>query len=60
MGIFGGTGDVYEVSGPDIKSINSFEETNVGVAQKTVAAGGKDFLYSYAPHSFTMIKIKLQ
>ena len=58
-GNFGAAGEVYEVNGPALNSINSFEETNVGIAQKSVTASGKEFRYTFPPHSFTLIKIKL-
>jgi alpha-N-arabinofuranosidase len=56
-GAFAGNFEVYEVNGPDIKSMNDFGVTNVETKKKSdIRANGGKFNYSFAPHSFTLIK----
>lgn len=56
-GAFTGDFSVYEVNGPDIKSQNSFDGEKVNTKQKAaVKATGNKIVYSFPPHSFTMIK----
>jgi len=56
-GSFAGNFEVYEVNGPDIKSMNDFGVTNVKTAKKDdIRASGKEIKYSFAPHSFTLLK----
>ena len=56
-GNFAGNFEVYEVNGPDIKSMNDFGVTNVKTTKKNdIRANGKNITYSFAPHSFTLIK----
>jgi alpha-N-arabinofuranosidase len=56
-GNFAGAFEVYEVNGPDIKSENDFNVTNVKTTKKNdIKASGQKITYSFAPHSFTMIK----
>jgi len=60
-GTFDGEFEVYEVNGPDIKAENDFEKTLVQTRTKNplkVKNAGK-MTYSFAPHSFTMIKGKI-
>lgn len=60
-GSFNGFIEVYEVNGPDIKSMNDFGITNVETKRKNDlnVKGGK-FNYSFAPHSFTLLKGKIK
>jgi len=56
-GNFAGNFEVYEVNGPDIKSENDFGVTNVKTNKKTdIRANGQKMTYTFAPHSFTLIK----
>ena len=49
--------EVYEVNGPDIKSMNDFGVTNVKTTKKNdIRANGGNITYSFVPHSFTLIK----
>jgi alpha-N-arabinofuranosidase len=58
---FDGEFEVYEVNGPDIKAVNDFEKTTVQTRQKESLKVKKTdtFSYSFAPHSFTMLKGKI-
>ena len=59
-GGFSGNFEVYEVNGPDIKSENDFDKTNVKTTKKAdIRASGQKMTYSFAPHSFTLIKGKI-
>ena len=56
-GAFSGNFEVYEVNGPDIKSMNDFGVTNVQTTKKAdIRATGQKMTYSFAPHSFTLLK----
>ena len=55
-------GDVtaYVVNGPDIKAENSFENpVQVGVKESKLSAEGKEFTYTFEPHSFTALVFDL-
>ncbi len=56
---FFGAVAVSEVNGPDIKSENDFDKTTVKVTERSVAAEPRRFRYSFPPHSYTMLKVKL-
>ncbi len=56
---FSGAVDVAEVNGPDIKSENDFDTTNVRTIQRTTKADGRQLRHSFPPHSYTMLKAKL-
>jgi len=59
-GNFTGNFEVYEVNGPDVKSENDFDKTNVKTMKKTdIKASGQKITYPFAPHSFTLIKGKI-
>lgn len=59
-GNFTGNFEVYEVNGPDIKSMNDFDVTNVKTTKKAnINAKGQKIQYAFAPHSFTMLKGKI-
>ena len=53
---FGGSYEIAEVNGPDIKAENTFGETKVKTARRNLSASGGRFRYSFPPHSYTMIK----
>ena len=53
---FGGSYEVAEVNGPDIKAENTFGETKVKAVPRSLTASGGKFRYSFPPHSYTMIK----
>ncbi|MBN2524358.1 MAG: alpha-N-arabinofuranosidase [Bacteroidales bacterium] len=56
-GSFAGEFEVYEVNGPDIKSVNDFDKTIVKTITKPrVKAKGESFNYTFPPHSFTLLK----
>ncbi len=56
-GNFTGNFKVFEVNGPDIKSMNDFgiEEVKT-VSKPDIKATGDIITYSFPPHSFTMMK----
>jgi alpha-L-arabinofuranosidase len=59
-GNFTGRFEVYEVNGPDIKSKNDFGVENVKTVRKDdIRARGEKLTYSFPPHSFTLIKGKI-
>lgn len=60
-GEFRGNFEVYEVNGPDIKSKNDFDQQPVATQKKNdIRAKGNKMTYSFAPHSFTLIKGKIR
>lgn len=61
-GKFIGDFEVYEVNGPDIKSENDFGKTTVQTVVKPVlkVKTADQLTYSFPPHSFTMLKGKIQ
>src|ERR1022692_1277115 len=56
---FSGAVDVWEVNGPDIKAENDFDSTKVRAAQPSASAQGNRLAYSFPPHSYTMLKVRL-
>ena len=56
---FSGEVTVAEVNGPDIKAENDFGSTKVKTVERSVGAQGKKLQFSFAPHSFTMLRVKL-
>jgi alpha-N-arabinofuranosidase len=59
-GKFSGPFEVFEVNGPDIKSTNDFNKTEVQTAKKqTIKTGTSSFTYSFPPHSLTLLKGKI-
>lgn len=60
-GAFSGNFKVYEVNGPGIKSMNDFNKEVVRTVEKpSLHSNGNKITHSFPPHSFTMIKGKLQ
>jgi alpha-N-arabinofuranosidase len=59
---FNGDFEVFEVNGPDIKSENDFGKTTVQTVVKPAlkVKPADQFTYSFPPHSFTMLKGKIQ
>jgi len=56
-GRFAGPFQVYEVNGPDIKTVNDFGTEPVRTVKKANAeASGTSFTCSFPPHSFTLMK----
>ena len=56
-GRFAGPFEVYEVNGPDIKTVNDFGAEPVKTVKKAnVNASGTSFTYSFPAHSFTLMK----
>lgn len=59
-GQFSGPFEVYEVNGPDIKSMNDFGKETVRTVKKPdLKAKGSKIVYSFPPHSLTMLKGKI-
>jgi alpha-N-arabinofuranosidase len=56
---FAGPVAVSEVNGPDIKAENDFNKTTVKTVEKSASADGRKLRYSFPPHSYTMLKVKL-
>jgi len=56
---FSGAVEVWEVNGPDIKAENDFDATKVKAVQRSVEAQGNRLQYSFPPHSYTMLKVRL-
>ena len=54
--VLGGSYEVSEVNGPDIKAENNFSASPVKTVKKIIAANGAKMRYSFPAHSFTMIK----
>ena len=50
---------VSEVNGPDIKAVNDFDKTLVGVQTRTISASGSALTYSVPPHSYTQFQMTL-
>ena len=56
-GNFEGNFTVYEITGPDIKTVNDFGNEAVKTVEKPqIRARGNQIAYSFPPHSVTMIK----
>lgn len=56
---FSGPVEVAEVNGPDIKAENDFGVTKVQTVTRSTRAEGRRLHYSLPPHSYTMLKAKL-
>jgi alpha-N-arabinofuranosidase len=56
---FSGAVEIAEVNGPDIKAENDFGTTKVSTTSRSMSANGHMFRYSFPPHSYTMLKVKL-
>ena len=56
---FSGEASVVELNGPDIKAENSFEAVKVKPATRSIGASGRKLAYTFPPHSYTMLKVKL-
>jgi alpha-N-arabinofuranosidase len=56
---FSGPVSITEVNGPDIKAENDFGSVKVKPVERTASAQGKKFIQQFAPHSYTMLKVKL-
>jgi alpha-N-arabinofuranosidase len=60
-GEFSGSFVVFEVNGPDIKAENTFGSEPVKSVEKpSFRASGARFRYRFPPHSFTMIKGRIE
>jgi len=51
--------ELYEVNAPQVTDGNSRELQRVKTVSKRVDISGQGFRYSFPPHSFTMIRIKI-
>lgn len=59
-GAFKGKFTVYEVNGPDVKIQNDFGQEKIQTVEKPqLTAKGEIITYSFPPHSFTLLKGKL-
>jgi alpha-N-arabinofuranosidase len=56
---FEGAVEVREVNGPDIKAENDFDSTKVRAVPRSASAQGNHLAYSFPPHSYTMLKVRL-
>ena len=56
---FTGPVAVSEVNGPDIKAENDFGKTLVKAVNKSASADGRKLRYTFPPHSYTMLKVKV-
>lgn len=56
---FAGPLDIYEVNGPDIKSQNDFNVTNVRSAMRNAKAESRRFTAALPAHSYSLLKAKL-
>jgi alpha-N-arabinofuranosidase len=56
---YAGTVTVAEVNGPDIKAENDFGKTLVAARSSSVSASGNSLAHSFAPHSYTQLKVRL-
>jgi len=56
---FSGPVAVSEVNGPDIKAENDFGKTVVKTVNKSASADGHKLRYTFPPHSYTMLKVKV-
>jgi alpha-N-arabinofuranosidase len=56
---FSGSAAITEVNGPDIKAENDFGSVKVQPAERTAAARGSRLALRFAPHSYTMVKVRL-
>jgi alpha-N-arabinofuranosidase len=60
-GKFTGTVKVYEVNGPDVKSNNDFDRTEVKTVEKeAIKVGDESFTCVFPPHSLTLLKGKIE
>ncbi len=60
-GAYMGEFEVMEVNGPDVKSQNTFGSEIVQTSQKNnISPGDNEFTYVFPPHSYTMIKGKIE
>jgi alpha-N-arabinofuranosidase len=56
---FSGGVEIAEVSGPDLKTENTFGSTAIQTASHTMTARGSKLRYRFPAHSYTMLKVKL-
>ncbi|MEO8612572.1 MAG: alpha-L-arabinofuranosidase C-terminal domain-containing protein [Chloroflexota bacterium] len=60
-GQFAGPVQVQVINGPDIKAENSFEHPDrVGVSSTDIRTESKDFVYTFEPHSVTVLVTALK
>ncbi len=60
LGKLGDKATVYEVNSKNITDENSVREQKVNTKEKQVIVNQNSLVYSFPPHSFTMIRIKLK
>jgi alpha-L-arabinofuranosidase len=59
-GAFSGNVEAHEVNGPDVKAQNDFDKTLVQTQHlPAVRTSGNAVQYSFPPHSFTLLKVKV-
>ncbi|MDE3197663.1 MAG: alpha-N-arabinofuranosidase [Acidobacteriota bacterium] len=56
---FSGAVSISEVNDPDVKAENDFNVTKVKATLRTEHASGRKLPQTFAPHSYTMLKVKL-
>jgi alpha-L-arabinofuranosidase len=47
------------VNGPDIKSENDFDKNTVKITERSLTAEARSLHCSFAPHSYTMLKLNM-
>lgn len=56
---FSGAVEITEMSGPEIKAENNFGSSPVKPVDRSAAAQGTTLRYSFPPHSYTMLRVRL-
>ena len=60
-GKFAGLVQAHVINGPDIKAVNSFDHPNVvGVTETELRVERNDFIYTFEPHSVTVLLCALE
>jgi len=47
------------VNGPDIKSENDFGKSTVKTAERSATSAPRMLRYTFPPHSYSMLKVKM-
>jgi len=58
-GKLAGTGTVEEVNSPGLNDENNEREQKVKSTSREIKVGGDSFVYTFPPHSFTQIRIRI-
>jgi alpha-L-arabinofuranosidase len=53
-------GTVYEINGPTVDTVNSFENPQaITVVERRLELGGKSFVYTFPAHSVTLLRLQV-